>query len=844
MAPHDKRSVSEQERRAMAAKFTELMDEILTLKDSEGNEFYEMFQVLPLRANTDYYKVIRRPMSYSKIRSTIKSLKYSHPQQFINDLAQITWNARFYNEKTSIYHECAVVLDNYIQQTVIPALIKDSSIPGHSEVHYPNLGKLPGEDDFVMQISSPTPPARQSKSRGDYEDEDYEDEEVDDTRQQDDDYQDEEYREPSVGSNMMQHTNPMHSLPGGYNNAMPNYNPSAYVSKTEVSQQSNYYYPPTRNVAKSNDQLLENWVKRGRPPIVDQPHEQRIKSIMRGLKKIKVNGKTIITVFDKLPNQQDHPEYYRIVKEPISMLDIKGLIKQRHYQSVDAYMADVFKLIANSKAYYTANSAMLNNVHLLESNITRLYHLEMQRPDSDYGDVVTSKVPVPFLVYEGRTYKVGNWVLLKNPNDPDRPIVGQIFRMWQEHGKSYVNVCWYYRPEWTSHSYDRLFLENEVFKTGQYRDHPVEDILGPCYVAYFTRWLKGDPAVKYEGPLFICEFRYSDRELSFAKIRTWRACLPDEVRHIEDPVTPIDKPRVLKKFPSPIKYMLPPNAVPSEKPPPPTILNLNAPPLVGGIHIFEPGPDSEPHDDPNYYDASLKSNEYKTYIPPSPNIRLPMLHSDQSPPPQNMPIPPNPASGYPSSMSNMQPFNFQSPYQSNGISSYNSYQQQPVVPSYGNMYGGQKVVQTPYNNLAYQYSPFNPPSYSQSFILPTSQELKMPKEVRSLYERIDNGNFQRFTKNLAQNNYLNGSTDTMSKPDEYPEDELTPMLWYRGPPQYVPNRLVSQEDFDNEDLALPFVKKKRVGEALQPVRLGHSAKYLAWKLAQQSKAATSNGTAA
>ncbi|KAH3667169.1 hypothetical protein OGAPHI_002818 [Ogataea philodendri] len=843
MAPNDRRHVSEQEKRSMASKFTEFMDEILALQDSEGNEFSEMFQVLPLRANTDYYKVIRKPMSYSKIRSTIKGNKYSHPQQFINDIVQISWNARFYNEKTSVYYECATVLDNYIQQTIIPTIKKDTSIPAHSDVYYPNLGALPGEEDnFAMPMASPTPPpaTRQSKSRGEYDDDDYEEEDVDETRNQDDDYQDDDYQEPSVNSNALtRQQTPVNSYSGGYSQAgLPNYNPSNYVSKTERAPQSNYYYPPTRNVAKSNEQLLENWVKRGRPPIVDQPHEQRIKSIMRGLKKIKVNGKTIITVFDKLPNQQDHPEYYRIVKEPISMLDIKGLIKQRHYQTVDAYMADVFKLIANSKAYYTANSAMLNNVHLLESNITRLYHIEMQKPDSDYGDVVTSKVPVPFLVYEGRTYKVGNWVMLKNPNDPNRPIVGQVFRMWQEHGKSYVNVCWYYMPEWTSHSYDRLFLENEVFKTGQYRDHPVEDIVGPCYVAYFTRWLKGDPAVKYEGPLFICEFRYSDRELSFAKIRTWRACLPDEVRHIEDPVTPIDRPRVLKKFPSPIKYMLPPNAVPSEKPPPPTILNLNAPPLVGGIHIFEPTPDSEPHDDPNYYDGSLKSNEYKTYVPPSPNIRLPMLHSDQSPPPQNMPMPPN-SSGYPSSMSNMQPFNFQSPYQNNGTQ-YNNYQSQPSVPSYGTVYGGKKVVQTSYNNLAYQYSPFNPPSYCQSFILPTTQEFKMPKAVRERFERIDSTNFQRFTKNLAQNNYLNGSIDSMSKPEDYPEDELTPMVWYRGPPQYIPTRIISEEDFGDQDQDLPFIKKKRVGEAIQPVRLGHSAKYLAWKLA----ASNSNGTTA
>ena len=66
-------------------------------------------------------------------------------------------------------------------------------------------------------------------------------------------------------------------------------------------------------------------------------------------------------------------------------------------------------------------------------------------------------------------------------------------------------MCWYYRPEQTCHAVDRLFFLNEVCKTGQYRDHLVDDIVGPCYVIFLTRYQKVTYLKSYTG---ICTMVY------------------------------------------------------------------------------------------------------------------------------------------------------------------------------------------------------------------------------------------------------------------------------------------------------------------------------------------------
>lgn len=850
------RTATEKEKTYMNDRFQALLDEVYELKDDNGNKFDYVFHTLPLRANVEYYKVIRRPMSYSKIKMTVKHRRYTHPQAFINDLAQISWNAKFFNEESSDFYKFATVLENHIKSTIIPSLIDDDNIYAHDEIKFPYLGKLPNDDGEEQEVTtvpvvkselySPNTQSMAHTSLAQTQSP------VDSTPAPDDiDYEDDGQLNHH-NSNDINKSYHNEDLEFRHANAHP-YNPGSYVASIEDTDKPNVYTPPT-DISHHipNRQILEQWVKRGRPPVVDKPHEQRIKSIMRGLKKIKVGVKTIVSFWDKLPNQQEHPNYLKIIKDPISMLEIKSLIKQRFYKTVDAYMADVFKLINNNRLYFTDNEFIKNNLNVLEANISRLYQIEMSKPDVEYmTGQQTGKIPLSQIIFENRTYKVGSWVLVKNFNDPSRPTPAQIFRIWQnESGEIWMNVCWYYRPEWTVHRMDRLFLENEVVKSSQYRDHPISDIVGPCYVAYFTRWLKGDPAVPFEGPLFVCEFRYNDRESTFAKIRTWKACLPDEVRHIEDPIKPLNYNRILKKYPSPIKHFLLPGSTAHSPIPQPIIMHMNSPPVVGAVYV----PRDDDEIDPHYFDNTLTSNQCKSYIPPTTNIRVP-----SSALLDNYVDEPSESSRY----SNFKPYNKpldhqiqtqpqlqQLQYQLQQAQAQQQlqqqqhqqqqqqqlqhqqqqqlhqqqqqlqqqqqqiYQQQLLQQQYSHPTIIHKVTKSPYNLPTYLYSQYHAASGSSTFVRKDNYNLD---ELTKMFITTDKPNTERINKAIKQQQSMGGVFG-----DNVRLLDRNSLIWFRGPPIKVVDRILNDDSVDEKS-------------GLKRCRIGHSAEYLVWKLKKSKK---------
>lgn len=181
---------------------------------------------------------------------------------------------------------------------------------------------------------------------------------------------------------------------------------------------------------------------------------------------------------------------------------------------------------------------------------------------------------------------LGDWVHITNPNDPRKPIVAQIYRTWQDSaGHAWVNACWYYRPEQTVHRFEKYFFENEVVKTGQYRDHRIEEVDDRCFVMFITRYPKGRPrGFPPNKAVYVCEARYNEEKFKFNKIKTWASCLPDEVRERDYEMDLFPAPRRLKKVPSPIKHLLREDAKETDALPKPTWASPNAPPMIGAVH--------------------------------------------------------------------------------------------------------------------------------------------------------------------------------------------------------------------------------------------------------------------
>lgn len=198
------------------------------------------------------------------------------------------------------------------------------------------------------------------------------------------------------------------------------------------------------------------------------------------------------------------------------------------------------------------------------------------------------RLPLPDgILHNGQLWKVGDWIHIQNPNDVTKPIVAQIYRTWQDtDGEKWVNACWYYRPEQTVHQYEKHFYPNEVVKTGQYRDHRVDEIIDRCFVMFITRYSKGRPrGLSADKDVYVCDSRYNEEKHKLNKIKTWASCLPDEVRDQDYPMDMFDGGvKRIKKVPSPILHLLREDAEETDELPKPRWGADNAPPVVGAVH--------------------------------------------------------------------------------------------------------------------------------------------------------------------------------------------------------------------------------------------------------------------
>ncbi|KAL3229538.1 Chromatin structure-remodeling complex subunit RSC1 [Nakaseomyces bracarensis] len=578
-------------------------DSIFQLKDPNGVEIYPVFNVLPIKKDyPDYYSVIKNPISLNTMKKRLPH--YVDAQEFINDVCQIPWNAKTYNSEDSAIYGFATILENFLKLKAIPEL---QTVYRH--VRYPNLGGLPmdgsninnsgltglkTEREYTMQQQingGPTPPvnmathslannANSSMQSG---------------------LQNIQPAAPqqipivngiSINNNISMSNNGRINMSN--NNPVTNQMHPGQEIRSRISPQpvipprsmssTPATHSPSTGLKPSIQQRLQT--RRGRPPIIDLPYLLRIKNIMKMLKReVDENNRNLTSTFDKLPDETTNPGYYQMISHPVCLDDIRRRVKTRKYKDFESFQNDFIIMFENYKRYYASNPLYLKAAGLLEYHFRKLVEIELSKPDSDFLPEGELRYPMESVEMRGSIYQIGDWVLLNNANDPNKPVVAQIFKLWYtSDGTRWLNACWYFRPEQTVHRVDRLFYKNEVVKTGQYRDHLISDLVGKCYVVHFTRYQRGNPAIPYEGPLFICEFRYNESDKAFNKIRTWKACLPEELRDQDEDTIPVNG-RKFFKYPSPIRHLLPPNATPHDPIPEPTEGDPTAPPLIGAVYL-------------------------------------------------------------------------------------------------------------------------------------------------------------------------------------------------------------------------------------------------------------------
>ncbi|KAL2194527.1 hypothetical protein P885DRAFT_42786 [Corynascus similis CBS 632.67] len=383
---------------------------------------------------------------------------------------------------------------------------------------------------------------------------------------------------------------------------------------TRICHNAQVYNRPSAPIFSDAGRLLDvfkekltEMKRRGRPPKVFTPLEARIQAILKGLRRFKnENGHLRILHFERLPDKAELPEYYAVIQNPIALDTIKKKHKRKKYQSVDQALQDLERMFENAKQFNEEGSEVYQDAVELANQARILAEEEKAKPDEYFRDE-DGKLPLDGIDYRGEIWRVGDWVHIRNPNDLSKPIVAQIYRTWSDTaGQKWVNACWYYRPEQTVHRFDKHFYENEVVKTGQYRDHRIEDIEDRCFVMFFTRYPRGRPrGLPADKSVYVCKARYNEEKFKFNDIKTWTSCLPDEVRDKDYEMDLFDVPRALRKVPSPIKHLLQADAKETDDLPKPTWRSPNAPPLIGAVHRRPREPNESPPPEPNPLPAAV-----------------------------------------------------------------------------------------------------------------------------------------------------------------------------------------------------------------------------------------------
>jgi chromatin structure-remodeling complex subunit RSC1/2 len=154
--------------------------------------------------------------------------------------------------------------------------------------------------------------------------------------------------------------------------------------------------------------------KRGRPPRVDTPMEQRIKNILKALRKVKdEDDLPRIQAFEKLPEKKEFPEYYQQIERPIALDQVRKNIKRRVYKTLEMFVADMDLMFDNAMAFNEDDSEIHADAVELKAELHKAADVERAKTDEELvgdeeqGHGKNRRIPLEKIEHRGETYRVG-----------------------------------------------------------------------------------------------------------------------------------------------------------------------------------------------------------------------------------------------------------------------------------------------------------------------------------------------------------------------------------------------------------------------------------------------------
>ncbi|ORX88041.1 hypothetical protein K493DRAFT_411109 [Basidiobolus meristosporus CBS 931.73] len=254
------------------------------------------------------------------------------------------------------------------------------------------------------------------------------------------------------------------------------------------------------------------------------------------------SGRFCADMFIELPSRKEYPEYYEVTEKPMALSAIQRRIK-KGYNSFEAFDRDLKLVFENALSFNEKRSQVYKDAKIL----LKLYNVTKKNLSKRSRTLEDSK---DSLEYNGVNYCLGDFVYVK-VDSSEQENIAMIEKLWVENDVKYFSGPWYFRADQTFHPPTRKFYENEVFKSNNVDEHPLENVTKKCFVMYVKEYLKGHPKGFDKEDVFICESRYSDSSKSFSPIKDWKKTLNVEPKNVVE-IVPYEKPLKLNKIGSPL----------------------------------------------------------------------------------------------------------------------------------------------------------------------------------------------------------------------------------------------------------------------------------------------------
>jgi ATP-dependent helicase STH1/SNF2 len=80
-------------------------------------------------------------------------------------------------------------------------------------------------------------------------------------------------------------------------------------------------------------------------------------------------GRLRSEIFEKLPSKKIFPDYYHIIKQPISFNEIKKRIRNGDYMSLEQFQADFKQMFNNARIYNEEGSIVYDDANAMDVSL-------------------------------------------------------------------------------------------------------------------------------------------------------------------------------------------------------------------------------------------------------------------------------------------------------------------------------------------------------------------------------------------------------------------------------------------------------------------------------------------